>query len=380
MASAKNGTTRHEHRRTSRQPAAHHEHEALLRDGAKAARAAQLSYAALDAPGWGRKRRGKAFSYHDERGRPIRDPAAIARVRKLAIPPAWTNVWISASPLTHIQATGRDAKGRKQYKYHERFRALRDAAKYHHILRFGHKLPVLRRTLARDLEKPGLGQDKVLSAVIALMQRTCIRVGNDRYAHSNGSYGLTTLRDRHARIRGSAIELQFKGKSGKAHHIRLDDARLARIVRRCRDIPGQRLFQYAGSDGKFHAVTSGDVNDYLRRVTGEPFSAKDFRTWAGTLLAVHALGACEPGSSLTAKRREVKRALEGVSAELGNTIAICRKSYVHPAVIAQYTSGELGTTFRTATRLAKRRPVRGLRAPEVVALRWLEALAPARAA
>jgi DNA topoisomerase-1 len=367
------GARRGSRRGASRHPEPH-EHEALLRDGARAARAARLSYAALDGPGWGRKKRGKGFTYHDERGRRIRDPDAVARVRKLAIPPAWTNVWISASPLTHIQATGRDAKGRKQYKYHERFRALREAAKYDHILRFGQKLPALRRTLARDLEKPGLGQDKVLSAVIALMQRTCIRVGNDRYADTNGSYGLTTLRDRHARIRGSAIELQFKGKSGKAHHIRLDDARLARIVRSCRDIPGQRLFQYAGADGKFRAVTSGDVNGYLRKATGEPFSAKDFRTWAGTLLAVNALAASEPGTSLTARRREVKRALESVSAELGNTIAICRKSYVHPAVIEQYTSGQLRATFRKATLQAKRRPVRGLRAPEAVALRWLEAL------
>jgi DNA topoisomerase I len=348
--------------------------ELLLRDGMRAARAANLEYARLDAPGYGRKKRGSGFSYHDERGRPIRSAQVIARIRKLAIPPAWTDVWICPSPLGHVQATGRDAKGRKQYRYHERFRALRDGAKYHHILRFGRKLPELRRTLARDLRRPGLEQSKVLSAVIELMQRTCMRVGNDRYAEQNGSYGLTTLRDRHAKIRGSAVEFRFKGKSGKLHHVRLDDARLARIVRRCRDAPGQRLFQYAGSDGKFHAITSGDVNDYLRLVTGEPFSAKDFRTWAGTLLAVHALAASEPGSSLAATRRTIKRALEGVSAELGNTIAICRKSYVHPAVIDQYTSGELATSFRRATRSARRRPVRGLRQPESVALRWLEAL------
>lgn len=350
------------------------EPELLLRDGRRAARAARLEYARLDAPGYGRKKRGNGFSYHDETRRPIRSDRVIDRIRKLAIPPAWTEVWICPSPLGHVQATGRDAKGRKQYRYHERFRALRDGAKYHHILRFGHKLPELRRKLARDLRRPGLEQSKVLSAVIELMQRTCMRVGNDHYAETNGSYGLTTLRDRHAEIRGSEVEFHFKGKSGKLHHVRLDDARLARIVRRCRDAPGQRLFQYAGSDGKFHAITSGDVNEYLRQVTGEPFSAKDFRTWAGTLLAVHALGACEPGSSLAATRRTIKRALEGVSAELGNTIAICRKSYVHPAVIDQYTSGELGASFRRATLSARRRPVRGLRQPESVALRWLEAL------
>lgn len=359
-------------RRTPRASAA--EPELLLRDGARAARAARLAYARLDAPGFSRKKRGSGFSYHDERGRPIRDAGVLERIRKLAIPPAWTGVWICPSPLGHVQATGRDAKGRKQYRYHERFRALRDGAKYHHILSFGRKLPELRRSLARDSSRPGLEQRKVLSAVIELMQRTCMRVGNDEYAEQNGSYGLTTLRNRHAKIRGSELEFHFKGKSGKIHHVRLDDARLARIVRRCRDVPGQRLFQYAGDDGKFHAITSGDVNDYLRRVTGEPFSAKDFRTWAGTLLAVHALAACEPGTSLAAKRRSIKRALEDVSTELGNTIAICRKSYVHPAVIDQYTSGELVATFRRAMQSARRRPVRGLRQPECVALRWLEAL------
>jgi DNA topoisomerase-1 len=224
------------------------------------------------------------------------------------------------------------------------------------------------------LKRPGLEQNKVLSAVIELMQRTCLRVGNDRYAEQNGSYGLTTLRDRHARVRGSEVEFHFKGKSGKIHRVRLDDARLAAIVRRCRDAPGQRLFQYRGADGTFRAVTSGDVNDYLRRVTGEPFSAKDFRTWAGTLLAVHALAGSEPGTSLTVKRRAVKQALETVSAELGNTVAICRKSYVHPAVIDQYTNGQLAKSFERARRRASRRAVRWLRKPEVVALCWLEAL------
>lgn len=349
-------------------------YELLLRDGLRAARAAHLTYTRQDEAGLGRKRRGKTFSYHDARKRPIRDPATLARIRKLAIPPAWRDVWISPSPLGHIQATGRDARGRKQYKYHERFRALRDAAKYHHILRFGRKLPLLRRRLATDSRRPELSREKVVSAVVELMQRTCMRVGNECYAATNRSYGLTTLRDRHARFRGRSLELQFKGKSGKLHQVTVDDARLVRVVRRCRDVPGQRLFQYLGTDGGFHAITSGDVNEYLRNVTGEPFSAKDFRTWAGTLLAVHALAAREPGTSLTAKRREIKRALESVSAELGNTVAICRKSYVHPAVIAQYTSGELAAAFRAALSKAKRRRIPGLRHAETVVLRWLEAL------
>jgi DNA topoisomerase-1 len=348
--------------------------ELLLRDGKRAARAARLEYARLDAAGYRRRRRGKSFTYLDTSGKRISDPNELERIRKLAIPPAWADVWISPSPRAHIQATGRDARGRKQYKYHERFRSLRDAAKYQHVLRFGRELPKLRQKLARDSRRPGLERPKVLSAVIDLMQRTCMRVGNDRYARQNGSFGLTTLRDRHAHIHGATLELEFKGKSGKLHRVRVDDARLARVVRRCRDVPGQRLFQYRGEDGEFHAVTSGDVNDYLREVTGQPFSAKDFRTWAGTLLAVHALGACEAGETLSARRRMIKRALESVSRELGNTIAICRKSYVHPAVIDQYTAGELETTFRAAARAAQRRPVRGLRRPEVVALRWLEAL------
>jgi DNA topoisomerase-1 len=354
----------------ARQPAS----EQLLRDGVRAAKAARLEYARLDAPDWSRRRRGKNFTYYDERGRQIRDADAIARVRTLAIPPAWTNVWISPSPRAHIQATGRDARGRKQYRYHERFRALRDAAKYHHVLRFGQKLPTLRRRLSRDSGRAGLERDKVLSAVIQILERTCIRVGNDRYAEHNGSFGVTTLRDRHARVHGTSFDLDFKGKSGKRHRIHLDDARLARIVKRCRDLPGQRLFQYFGADGAPHAVTSGDVNDYLRRITGEPFSAKDFRTWSGTLLAVNALAAIAPEQTLTARRREIKRALAAVSEELGNTIAVCRKSYVHPAVIDQYTMGQLQASYSQAARRAARSPIRGLTKPEGIALRWLEAL------
>jgi DNA topoisomerase-1 len=321
-----------------------------------------------------RKRRGSGFHYYDAQGRRVVDEKALSRIRALAIPPAWQQVWISTSPHSHIQATGRDAKGRKQYKYHPRFRALREAAKYEHLVRFGEKLPALRRRLRRDLDQPGLERDKVLSAIVTLMHRTCVRVGNDRYAADNGSYGLTTLQDRHTRIFGTELKFKFKGKSGKVHEVALHDAKLARIVRRCRDVPGQRLFQYEGPDGEYRAVTSSDVNDYLRSVTGEPFSAKDFRTWAGTLLAVHALAACEACTSLASGRRQVKRALEQVSAELGNTVAICRKSYVHPAVFDQYTAGELHAAVETAKAAARRRPIRGLRRPEAITLRWLQAL------
>jgi DNA topoisomerase-1 len=321
-----------------------------------------------------RRRAGRGFAYYDTRGRRIVDRAELERIRGLAIPPAWKNVWISPSSRSHIQATGQDAKGRKQYRYHPRFREVRDAAKYAHILRFAEQLPNLRRRLQRDLRRVGLDREKVVSAIVELMQRTCVRVGNDCYASANGSYGLTTLRDRHAKIRGAELRFKFKGKGGKLHEVTLEDARLARIVRRCREVPGQRLFQFVDDQGEPHPVTSGDVNDYLRRVTGEPFSAKDFRTWTGTLLAVHQLAASMAPVSQRAARREVKQALERVSAELGNTIAVCRKSYVHPSVIEQFTRGELATSIARARRSARRAPLRGLREAEAVALHWLRAL------
>jgi DNA topoisomerase-1 len=324
--------------------------------------------------GWTRKGSKRRFRYFDARGREITDEQKLERIRALVIPPAWKDVWISPSPRSHIQATGKDAKGRKQYRYHPRFREVRDAAKYAHILRFAEQLPKLRRRLQRDLLRSGLDREKVLSAIVELMQRTCVRVGNDCYAAANGSYGLTTLRDRHAKIQGPQLRFKFKGKGGKLHEVTLEDARLARIVRRCREVPGQRLFQFVDEQGKPHPVTSGDVNDYLRQVTGEPFSAKDFRTWTGTLLAVHWLAASTAPMSQRDARRAVKQALERVSAELGNTIAVCRKSYVHPSVIDQCTRGELARSIARARRSAQKKPLRGLREPEAVALHWLRAL------
>jgi DNA topoisomerase-1 len=346
----------------------------LLRDAHAAARAAQLRYTRPGEPGYTRKRSGSGFAYFDAAGRRVKNATVLARIRALAIPPAWTNVWISQSPHGHVQATGRDARGRKQYRYHERFRATRDAAKFEHILRFGETLPRLRRALARDLALERLEKSKVVAAIVELMQRTCVRVGNDCYAEANGSYGLTTLKDGHARISGHELRFRFKGKGGKVHEVALSDRRLARIVKRCRDVPGQRLFQYQDETGGYQPVTSTDVNDYLRRVTGEPFSAKDFRTWAGTLLAVHVLGQAEPGASQAAAKRQVKSALERVSAQLGNTVAICRKSYVHPAVIDQYSAGRLRSSVQRALKAARQQPIRGLKAPEVVAVHWLRAL------
>ncbi|MEY2932124.1 MAG: hypothetical protein RL033_2873 [Pseudomonadota bacterium] len=346
----------------------------LLYDGAAAARAARLSYGLNFARGWTRRRAGRGFTYRNERGRRIVAAAELARIRALAIPPAWQQVWISPSSSSHIQATGQDARGRKQYRYHARFRALRDAAKYAHIQRFGELLPCLRRRLQKDLRRPGLEREKVLAALLELMQRTCARVGNDCYALANGSYGLTTLRDRHARISGAELRFKFKGKGGKLHEITLEDARLARIVRRCREVPGQRLFQFVDDRGEPHAVTSGDVNEYLRCITGEPFSAKDFRTWTGTLLALEQLASCPAPSSQREARQQSRRALERVSEELGNTPAVCRKSYVHPLVLEQYQGGQLRAALARARRAARRRPVRGLRESESVALCWLRAL------
>jgi DNA topoisomerase-1 len=346
----------------------------LLRDSDAAARAANLRYTRPDEPGYVRKKSGSGFAYFDAAGRRLKNPTVIARIRALAIPPAWQDVWISQSPHGHIQATGRDARGRKQYRYHARFRATRDAAKFEHILRFGETLPRLRRALARDLARERLEKNKVVAAVVELMQRTCVRVGNDCYAEANGSYGLTTLKDSHARISGPELRFKFKGKGGKVHEVALSDRRLARIVKRCRDVPGQRLFQYEDERGVYHPVTSSDVNDYLRAVTGEPFSAKDFRTWAGTLLAVHVLGQAEPGASQRASKQQVKSALERVSSQLGNTVAICRKSYVHPAVIEQYSAGELRVSVQRAMKAAQEQPLRGLKAPEAVAVHWLRTL------
>lgn len=350
----------------------------LLYDAQAAARAARLIHHGDSVPGYTRRRRGKRFVYEDARGRPVKNPRVLARIRSLVLPPAWTNVWISPNAHSHIQATGRDARGRKQYKYHPHFRKLREAAKFQHILRFGQKLPELRRRLRRDLARPGLDREKVVAAIVEVMQRTCVRVGNDCYAIANGSYGITTLRDRHAKIAGPELAFEFKGKSGKTHRVTLRDPKLASIVKRCRDAPGQRLFQYQLSDGTFHPVTSTHVNDYLRAATGEPFSAKDFRTWTGTLLMIHALSAATlvagENESERQIKREIKRALEQVASELGNTVAVCRKSYVHPEVIDQFANGALAAALERARAAARRRPIRGLRSAEVVALRWLEAI------
>jgi DNA topoisomerase-1 len=269
---------------------------------------------------------------------PLRD---LTRIRSLVIPPAWTEVWICQDPRGHLQATGRDARGRKQYRYHPRWREVRDGDKYGRLPEFGRALPAIRRRIGRDLARPGLPREKVLAAVVKLLETTFIRVGNDEYARQNRSFGLTTMRDGHVRISGSKVKFIFRGKSGVQHALELNDRRLARIVRQCRDLPGQELFQYLDDSGAVVDIGSDDVNAYLKEITGTDFTSKDFRTWAGTVLAAKLLCGAEPCSSATALKKSVAAAIDQVAKQLGNTRAVCRKCYVHPAVIDAYLDGTI---------------------------------------
>jgi DNA topoisomerase I len=341
-------------------------------DNIEAAKAAGLRYITDTIPGIRRIKTGpKSFRYIDPEGRKITDDPTLGRIKSLVIPPAWTDVWISPIASSHLQATGRDARGRKQYRYHPKWRDTRDDTKFGRMIAFGYALPQIRRQLEADLALAGLPRPKVLAAVVQLMQRTLIRIGNDEYAKSNNSYGLTTLRDNHVRVNGSSVRFSFRGKSGVAHTVDVTDKRLASIIKRCRDLPGQELFQYIDEEGQTRDVTSGDVNDYLRDVTGEEFTSKDFRTWAGTVLAAEALRACRPCRTKKELQREIVAAIDRVAGRLGNTRAVCRKSYVHPAVLAAFEGGALARAFsRRAGRGA--RPPAGLGEAEVAVLRLLE--------
>ena len=344
----------------------------LLRDSPLAARAARLRHVSPDEPGFLRRRRGANFEYLDQRGKRLTLAAHLARIAALAIPPAWQNVWICATPDGHVQATGQDARGRKQYRYHAAWRSTRDRAKFHELVPFGRALPSLRLRVARDLAQPRLNKRKVLGAVVTLIERTCIRVGNDEYAVSNGSYGLTTLLDRHAKFGPAGVQFNFRGKGGKLHSIAVADRKLARIVKRCRDIPGQRLFQYIDERGAHRAISSTDVNRYLREATGMPFTAKEFRTWQGTVHALLVLGRSGPHASQAAAKRAALQALTVVSSHLGNTPAICRKSYIHPAVFEAHFNDELKSLFTSELARARRQGPRGLSPEERAALACLE--------
>jgi DNA topoisomerase-1 len=335
-----------------------------------AAASAGLRYVSDADPGLRRLRRGRGFRYVAPDGRAVTDAATLARIRSLAIPPAWRDVWICPAPNGHIQAVGRDQKRRKQYRYHPRWRAVRDEAKYERMIAFAQALPRVRARVQKDLARPGLPREKVLATVIALLEKTLIRVGNDEYARQNRSYGLTTMLDRHARIRGGRIEFRFRGKSGKVHAIDLADPRLSRIVKRCQELPGEQLLQYVDDDGVVRDVESGDVNEYLREVTGRDFTAKDFRTWAGTVLAAWALSELTAFGSRTQARKNMVRAVERVAGRLGNTTAVCRKCYVHPAVFDTYLDGTLAEALQ-AKAGRELREVRSLSREEIAVLALL---------
>src|SRR5436190_5343463 len=314
---------------------------AELVDPIESARAAGLRYVSDLSPGIRRKRAGKGFMYRNSEGRTVDDRDTIRRIKGLAVPPAWTDVWICPNPHGHLQATGRDARGRKQYRYHLRWREVRDAVKYDRMVAFAAALPEIREQTDRDLERPGMPREKVLAAIVRLLEETRIRVGNEEYRKENGSFGLTTLRNRHAEVIGADVHFSFRGKSGKLHRVDLQDRRLARIVKRFLEIPGQELFQFLDESGEAKPIDSADVNAYLRDISGEDFTAKDFRTWAGTILAARFLRETIARPNTRGAKKQLTRAIARVADELGNTPAVCKKGYIHPAVIAAYLAGGL---------------------------------------
>ncbi len=313
-------------------------------DHIASARAARLDYTTDARPGIRRVRHGSTFRYFAPSGRRVTNRDDLARIRALVIPPAWENVWISPDLHGHLQATGRDARGRKQYRYHPRWRAVRDETKYHRLIGFARALPAIRRRTTADLRRRGLEREKVLAVVVRLLEKTLIRVGNDEYARHNRSFGLTTLRDGHVDVRGGRVRFTFRGKSGIEHEIALDDRRLARIVQACRDIPGYDLFQYYDENGARQSIGSADVNAYLKAITGEDYTSKDFRTWAGTVYAAALLRRCDASGSEAEAKKNIVRAVESVAQRLGNTKAVSRKCYIHPAIFDSYLDGSLQKT------------------------------------
>jgi DNA topoisomerase I len=343
------------------------------------ARRAGLRYMHDGGPGIRRKSRGKQFAYLRNDGSRVIDSATLGRIKRLAIPPAWRDVWICPHENGHLQASGRDQRGRKQYRYHEDWRRQRDADKFDHMVAFAKTLPRIRRRVARDLRRRGMPREKVLATVVRLLEATLIRVGNDEYAQQNGSYGLTTMRNGHARVAGPRVHFTFRGKSGIRHEISLHDPQLARIVRRCQDMPGQELFVYEDENGTPRDVGSGDVNQYLRKISGADFTAKDFRTWAGTVLAALALREFQEVTKQTEAKRNIVRAIEAVAKMLGNTPSVCRKCYIHPEVLNSYLAGHTIATIRQ--RIAKKidRSISQLRPEEAAVLVLLQEHLPERA-
>ena len=341
-------------------------------DAQLSAEEAGLRYVTDTGPGIGRRRAGKGFSYIGPDGTRITDADRIAWIKKLAIPPAWTDVWISPIRNGHIVATGRDARGRKQYRYHPRWREVRDQAKYGRLIEFARALPRIRRRTQRDLRRRGLPREKILALVVRLLEATLIRVGNEEYARENGSFGLSTLRDRHVKGKGSNLHFAFKGKSGKEHEVPIPDPRLARLVRRCQEIPGQELFQYYDEEGQRQSVDSGTVNEYLREISGQEFTAKDFRTWAGTVAASMALQDFLEIDDDAGRKKAIVDAIERVAERLGNTPTVCRACYVHPDVIESYLDGTLVDALSARARGAGRGS-HALRREEAAVLGLLQA-------
>lgn len=341
-------------------------------DPKRAAKAVSLRYVSDQSPGIRRRKAGTGFTYIGPKGQRVRDEQALRRIHSLAIPPAWTDVWICPISEGHLQATGYDARNRKQYRYHPRFREVREQTKYTRMLDFAKALPHIRRQVARDLNRKGLPREKVLAAVVRLLETTLIRVGNDEYARSNNSFGLTTLRDRHAQIKGACVRFEFRGKSGKEHQIDLQDPRLARIVKKSQDLPGQELLQYMDDKGKVCDITSTDVNAYIREIAGEEFTAKDFRTWAGTVMAAVALRELEKFDSHARAKKNIAKAVESVASRLGNTRTVCRKCYIHPAIFDAYLDGSLIKTLQQKAAQLKSNS-KSLTAQENIVLKLLRA-------
>jgi DNA topoisomerase-1 len=342
----------------------------LALEPAKAAKAASLRYVTDAQPGVKRVGPARGFRYINSRGKRVADAATLARIKALAIPPAWTHVWICANPLGHIQATGRDARGRKQYRYHAKWRKTRDQTKYELLPAFGAALPRIRARVKKDIAAAGLPREKILAIIVRLLETTHIRVGNEEYARDNKSYGLTTLRTNHVEVRGPKIHFHFRGKSGQSHVVDLSDPRVARIVKRCRELPGHELFQYVDDAGKPQPIDSSDVNEYLRGISNVEFTAKEFRTWAGTLLAARGLTALDIPKSAAKAHAAVVEMVKGVADELGNTPAVCRKCYIHPAVLTAYV--DQAGLDRWAKARAAAKAKRGLGAEESALLGFLK--------
>lgn len=340
-------------------------------DSVESAKLAGLRYMNDASPGIRRKRKGKGFVYIGVDEHPIRDKEQLQRIKALVLPPAWEQVWICPSPNGHIQATARDAKGRKQYRYHTRWREKRDETKYNRMLAFAEALPAIRRRVKADLALPGLPQEKVLATIIRLLETTFIRVGNEEYARTNKSFGLTTMRNRHVAVSGSTLRFQFRGKSGIYHQIALTDPQMAKIIRRCQDMPGQELFQYIDDDGNLQSIDSGQVNQYLQEISGQDFTAKDFRTWAGTVLTAYTLKELGEFESAIEAKKHFVEAIKAVAGQLGNTPAVCRKCYVHPTILDAYLDHSLPVNVKPKS-VGEAKGLPDLRAEEKVVMKLLK--------